>query len=67
MFCMVVKLLRSVWIRKLKSTIAGDVILKVNISEVSICIDEEAVELARQAFGSQLTEQKEKVLNSLIK
>ena len=37
------------------------------VNYYSICIDEEAVELAKQAFGNQLSEQNEKVLNLLIK
>ena len=42
----------------------AEMVLKTHIS---ICIDEEAVELAKQAFGNRLSEEKEKVLNSLIK
>ena len=53
-------------IRYGESAIALENLLE-NLNEVSICIDEEAVELARQAFGSQLSEEKEKVLNSLVK
>ena len=49
-----------------EGTIALENLLE-NLSEVSICIDEEAVELAKQVFGNRLSEEKEKVLNSLIK
>ena len=49
-----------------EGTIALENLLE-NLNEVSICIDEEAVELAKQALRNQLSEQNEKVLNSLIK
>ena len=53
-------------IRYGERTIALENLLE-NLNEVSIYIDKEAVELAKRAFGSQLSEEKEKVLNSLVK
>ncbi len=40
-----------------EGTIALENLLE-NLNEVSICIDEEAVELAKQVFGSQLSEER---------
>ena len=38
-----------------------------NLSEVSIFIDEETANLARQAFGSKISVKMQKIINSLVK
>lgn len=38
-----------------------------NLSEVSIYIDEEAANLARQAFGSKISVEIQKIISSLVK
>lgn len=38
-----------------------------NLNEVSISIDEETANLARQAFGSKISVEMQKIINSLVK